>query len=281
MTALGPDPVMARPGRAGRSLLVYGSGLVGAMVLAAIVVPWLSPWGPLEIDSAANLAAPSGVHLFGTDRDGMDVFVRVFHAARLDLSLAVAAVFLAVVAGGVLGSVVGYRGGWLDAVVMRVMDMFQAFPAFVLALAVAAIVSGGSVALVGVLALVNAPSYVRLMRTEVRSLRDHTFVEAARVTGNGPASILFRHVVPNALRPVLVVAPLNCGWAMLILAGLSFVGLGVEVPRAEWGAMISVGAPDVVSGVWWTSVFPGVALFLTVLGLNLIGEGLLDRGRRS
>lgn len=131
------------------------------------------------------------------------------------------------------------------------------------------------------IALVNAPSYVRLMRGEVRSTREHGYVEAARAAGETNASILFRHVIPNSLRPSLVVAPLNCGWAILTLAGLSFLGLGVQIPDAEWGAMISSGSDDLVRNHWWPSVVPGVALFISVLAFNLLGEGLLDARTRD
>jgi peptide/nickel transport system permease protein len=175
--------------------------------------------------------------------------------------------------------VVGYLGGWLDEVAMRVVDVFQSFPAFVLALAVVAVLGNDLVNLVEVLALVSAPGYVRLMRTEVRSAREHGWVEAARAAGMSWPSILFRQVIPNTLRPVLVIAPLNCGWTILTLAGLSFLGLGVQLPEAEWGAMIATGANQLVSGEWWTSVIPGLALLVTVLAFNLTSEGALATAR--
>jgi peptide/nickel transport system permease protein len=163
---------------------------------------------------------------------------------------------------------------------MRVMDIFQSFPAFVLALAVAAILGTGTGNLIFVIALVNAPGYVRLMRAEVRSTREHGYVEAARAAGQTSLDVLLRQVVPNSLRPILVVAPLNCGWAILTLAGLSFLGLGVQVPEPEWGAMIATGADDLVSGKWWTSVAPGLLLFVTVLAFNLLSEGGQSGRRR-
>jgi peptide/nickel transport system permease protein len=251
--------------------------LIGVAVCAAFA-PLLSGWGPTELDFDAVDAAPGvGGHLLGTDQNGMDIWSRIVHAARLDLGVAVASVGLAVVVGGVIGAVVGYIGGWVDEVAMRVMDIVQSFPAFVLALAVATLLGRGTEDLIAVIALVNAPSYVRLLRSEVRATRELGYVEAARAAGESRTSILFRHVVPNSLRPALVVAPLNCGWAVLTLAGLSFVGLGVPIPEPEWGAMIASGAEGIVSGHWWTSVVPGLALFVTVLGFNLVGEGLLDR----
>ncbi|MEV7009480.1 ABC transporter permease [Streptosporangium sp. NPDC051022] len=264
-------------GRFASSLIRVGSALLILVVAAALLAPLLSSWGPEEIDSAASLAAPGGAHLLGTDLNGMDVWSRVLHAARLDLGIAVAAVALAVVAGSLVGLVAGYRGGWIDDVLMRVLDVFQAFPTFILALAVAALLGSGTVNLIAVIALVNAPAYARLVRAEVRSVRELPFIEASRTSGSSSWVVLWRHVLPNSLTPVRVIAPLNCGWAMLTLAGLSFLGLGVPVPTAEWGAMISLGTGDVVAGRWWTSVPPGLFLLISVLGFSLLGEGLQER----
>jgi peptide/nickel transport system permease protein len=267
-----------------RPPLVYaGAAILLAIVVMAIAAPVLSAWGPTQIDFDAIDVAPGAPgHLLGTDRNGMDLWARILYAARLDLSVAVAAVALAVLVGGVLGAAIGYAGGWVDEVGMRVIDVVQSFPAFVLALAVATLLGRGTGNLLAVIALVNAPSYVRLMRSEVRSTKEHGYVEAARCAGESEASILFRHVFPNSIRPLFVIAPLNCGWAILTLAGLSFLGLGVQIPEPEWGAMIANGADEIVAGQWWSSVVPGVALFLTVLGFNLLGEGLLDaRARRQ
>jgi peptide/nickel transport system permease protein len=274
-----PAPAVGRADRSrfATGLVVAGSVLLGVMVLAALLAPLLTPWGPIEIDPAASRAAPGGSHLLGTDVNGMDVWSRVLHAARLDLGIAVAAVALAVLAGSALGLVAGYFGGWLDDVLMRLLDIFQAFPTFIMALVVAALLRGGSWTLAIVIALVNAPAYARLVRAEARSVRELPFVDASVTSGAPPAAVLWRHVLPNSLTPVRVIAPLNCGWAMLTLAGLSFLGLGVPVPEAEWGAMISLGTGDVVAGRWWTSVPPGLFLLGSVLGFSLLGEGLQER----
>lgn len=266
---------------ASRPLVVAGSAILVLVALLALLAPVVSSWGPTEIDPLAVLVPPgTDGHWLGTDRNGMDIWSRLLYAARVDLGIAVAAVGIAVLVGGAIGAIVGYVGRWVDEVAMRIVDMFQAFPAFILALAVAALVGPGTLNLIAVLALVNAPGYVRLVRTEVRSTREYGYVEAARAAGAPWWSVLFRQVVPNSLRPVLVIAPLNCGWAILTLAGLSFLGLGVRIPNPEWGAMIAAGADDMVAGDWWTSVFPGLALFIAVLGFNLIGEGLLAPARR-
>jgi peptide/nickel transport system permease protein len=265
------------------SALVYaGAAIVITVAVLSLAAPLVSEWGPTEIDFAAVDVGPgSAGHLLGTDVNGMDLWSRVLYAARLDLGVALAAVAIAAVLGGILGSAVGYAGGWLDEIAMRVVDVVQAFPAFVLALVVATLAGRGIANLIAVIALVNAPSYIRLMRSEVRSTREHGYVEAARCAGETESSILLRHILPNSLRPLLVVAPLNCGWAILTLAALSFLGLGVQVPEPEWGAMIASGAEDMVAGRWWSSVVPGAALFITVLGFNLLGEGLLEsRARR-
>ena len=261
----------------GRHLIVSGALLLAIVILGAVLAPLLSRWGPEEIDFAAFLAPPSLDHPLGTDGNGMDLWSRILFAARIDIGIAIAAVAIAVVSGSLVGGLVGYLGGWVDEIAMRLTDIVQAFPAFILALTVSAMFGGGLLNLTVAIGLIFAPAYVRIMRSEIRALRVRGFVEAAECAGNTRVSILFRHLLPNAVTPVLVIAPLNCGWAMLTLAGLSFLGLGVPIPQAEWGAMISAGAADVVGGRWWTSIFPGVALFVSVFGFNLIGEGFLER----
>lgn len=259
-------------------LTVAGGVLLLLVAAGAALAPFIASWQPTTIDFNATLVGPgSPHHPLGTDHNGMDILSRLLFAARLDLGIAVAAVAIAASIGSALGGIVGYAGGWLDEVTMRIMDVFQSFPAFVLALAVATMLGTSVGDLIAVIAVVNAPSYVRLMRAEVRSVREEGWVEAARCAGLSWPHILFRQVVPNSLRPVFVIAPLNCGWAILTLAGLSFVGLGVRLPTAEWGAMIALGADDMVSGQWWTSVLPGLFLFFSVLGFNLLSEGLQSR----
>lgn len=264
----------------GTGMVVTGSAMLLLVVALGLAAPVLSSWGPLEIDPEANLASPGGRHLLGTDSNGMDVWSRLLHSVPVDLGIAVAAVAVAVTLGTAVGLVTGYVGRWLDDAVMRVIDILQAFPTFILALAVAALLGQSTQNLVIVLAVVNAPAYARLVRTEVRTVRELPYVDAARVSGSSMAGILWRHVLPNSLTPVRVIAPLNCGWTMLSLAGLSFVGLGVPVPHPEWGAMISLGSADIVAGRWWTSVPPGLALLFCVLAFSMIGEGLQDRANR-
>lgn len=264
----------------GLGLLVTGASILVVILGAWLLAPLITHWGATEIDPNATLAKPGGSHLLGTDTNGMDVWSRTLHSVPVDLGIAVVSVVAAVLIGSVIGVVSGYVGRWLDDTVMRVADIMQAFPTFILALAVAALLGPSTLNLIIVLAIVYIPSYARLARAEVRTVRELPFVDAARLSGSGTPAILWRHVIPNCLAPVRVLAPLNCGWAMLGLAGLSFVGLGIPVPNPEWGAMISLGSSDIVAGRWWTSLPPGLALLLSVLAFSMIGEGLQDRSAR-
>lgn len=267
-------------GSSGLGLLVAGVSILVVILGGWLLAPLITDWGATEIDPNATLAKPGGSHLLGTDTNGMDVWSRTLHSVPVDLGIAVVSVAAAVLIGSVIGVVSGYVGRWLDDTVMRVADIMQAFPTFILALAVAALLGPSTRNLIIVLAIVYIPSYARLARAEVRTVRELPFVDAARLSGSSTAAILWRHVIPNCLAPVRVLAPLNCGWAMLGLAGLSFVGLGIPVPNPEWGAMISLGSSDIVAGRWWTSLPPGLALLLAVLAFSMIGEGLQDRSAR-
>ncbi len=271
-----------RPGdeRIANAMLIFGVVILAVVALLAIAAPLLTSFGPREIAPGGPLQAPGGDHLLGTDRNGMDVWSRLLSAFWIDMGISVVSVAVATVLGSIIGATVGYIGGVTDNVTMRILDIFQAFPTFILALAVAAILGPGVVNLTIVIALVNAPAYARLVRAEVRTVREHTFVEAAVASGRPRWKVLLLHVLPNSLAPVRVIAPLNCGWAMLTLAGLSFLGLGVPALDAEWGAMISLGADDAAAGRWWTSVPPGIALVVCVMGFSLIGEALQERADR-
>jgi peptide/nickel transport system permease protein len=270
--------VRARRGAGyGRGLITAGAWLLAAVIGTWLLAPLITTWGATQVDPNSTLAGPGGGHLLGTDINGMDVWSRTLHAVPVDLGVAVAAVAIAAAVGSIIGVASGFAGRWLDDTVMRVADIMQAFPTFILALAVAALVGQSSLNLIVVLAVVYTPAYARLARSEVRIVRELPYVDAARVSGSGTVAILRRHVLPNCLAPVRVLAPLNCGWAMLTLAGLSFVGLGVPVPQPEWGAMISLGSSDIVQGLWWTSLPPGLALLICVLAFSMIGEGLQDR----
>jgi peptide/nickel transport system permease protein len=218
----------------------------------------------------------------------MDILSRIMYSPRIDYLVAFAVTIIAVGTGTMLGSVVGYHGGWLDAVVMRIADSLQAFPVLVLAMAAVGVLSqraSGQAASTGVvivvIAIVQAPSYLRLVRARFLSLRSAEFVDAARALGVPTRSIMYRHMLPNALAPIFPTAAQNAGYAILLTAGMAFVGVGVTPPTPEWGSMISVGAQYLITGQWWMSFFPGMAIALTILGLTLVSDALQDLTRVS
>ncbi|MEM6634718.1 MAG: ABC transporter permease [Pseudomonadota bacterium] len=242
----------------------------------AIFGPYLVPYDPLATNAARALEPPSLDYWFGTDNLGRDVFSRVIVATRLDLTISVAAVALSFVIGSILGSVAGYWGGWLDAVLNRFLDTIMAFPLFVLAMGVVAALGNTVENIIYATAIINIPFYARLVRAEVNIRRSAGFAQAAKLSGNGDLRVLAFHIFPNALPPMMVQVSLNLGWAILNAAGLSFIGLGVRPPTPEWGIMVAEGANFIVSGEWWLAVFPGLWLMLAVFTFNLLGDGLRD-----
>ena len=242
----------------------------------AVVGPWIVPFDPLATGAGAPLTPPNGRNWFGTDMLGRDIFSRVVVATRIDFVIALSAVGASFAIGGLIGAAAGYFGGWLDRIVIRVCDMVMSFPLFVLAMGIVAALGNSVFNIIIATALVNLPFYIRVARTEVNVRRDSAFVEAARLAGNGDARILLLHLIPNAMPPMMVQASLNMGWAILNAAGLSFIGLGVSPPEAEWGIMVAEGATYIISGEWWVALFPGAVLMLAVFTFNLLGDGLRD-----
>jgi peptide/nickel transport system permease protein len=253
-----------------------GLVIVLLVVLVAIFAPLIAPYGPKEGNASATLLPPSPSHLFGTDAIGFDIFSRVLYAARLDLLIAFGAVSVALVVGCLFGMIAGFAGGIVDEVVMRVMDMLSAFPSFILALGVVAALGPSVPNLIVAIAFVNVPVYARLLRSRVLTVREAQYVRAAIALGLSRRRILFVHVLPNSWAPIFVQSTLQAGYAILEAAALSFIGLGIRVPEAEWGVMVNMGLQYVVSGQWWITFFPGIAIALTVMGFNLIGDGLQD-----
>ncbi|HEX9811076.1 MAG TPA: ABC transporter permease [Burkholderiales bacterium] len=251
-------------------------GLFALIVLLAIVGPVIAPFDPLASDTNNALQPPSPEHWFGTDQLGRDVLSRVIVATRLDLGISIAAVALSFAIGSALGAYAGFFGGWSDRIVGRVADTIMAFPLFVLAMGIVAALGNTVENIVYATAIINLPFYARVARAEVNVRRDAAFVEAARLCGNGDMRILAVHVFPNILPPMMVQISLNMGWAILNAAGLSFIGLGVRPPTAEWGIMVAEGATFIISGEWWLALFPGAALMLAVFCFNLLGDGLRD-----
>ncbi|MDU6669089.1 MAG: ABC transporter permease [Bradyrhizobium sp.] len=250
----------------------------GALLLAllAISAPWLTPYDPIASEVSAALQPPSAAHWFGTDQLGRDIFSRVVVAARLDTFIAVASVALVFFMGGLAGVAAGFFGGWTDRIVGRIADTIMAFPLFVLAMGIVAALGNTVQNIIIATAIVNFPLYARVARAEANVRRNAGFVQAARLSGNSEMRILLGHILPNIMPIMIVQMSLTMGYAILNAAGLSFIGLGVRPPTAEWGIMVAEGASFMVSGEWWIALFPGLALMIAVFCFNLLGDGLRD-----
>lgn len=253
----------------------FGVVVLGAVVLMAVLAPLLAPYDPLKQDLSNILAAPTAQHVFGTDNNGRDVLSRVIWGTRVSLIAGLVSVALAVLVGCSLGLAAGFWGGRVDGVLMRMIDAVLSFPALVLALALGAVLGAGLGGVLIALGVVYTPTFARLMRGQVLSIRERDYVQAARVLGGADWWILLRHILPNASTPIVVQASLSVGFAILAEASLSFLGLGVQPPEPSWGSMINTGRGYLQQAPWM--VFgPGAALFLTVLGLNFVGDAVRD-----
>ncbi|MDJ0831918.1 MAG: ABC transporter permease [Gammaproteobacteria bacterium] len=255
---------------------VFAFSLFILIILTALFGPWLAPYDPLATQAANALQPPSLQHWFGTDHLGRDVFSRVIVATRLDLGIALSAVALSFFIGSALGSAAGFWGGWTDRIIGRLSDTIMAFPLFVLAMGIVSALGNSVENIIYATAIINLPFYARVARAETNVRRNAGYVMAARLSGSSDLRILATQVFPNCLPPMMVQISLNMGWAILNAAGLSFIGLGVRPPDAEWGIMVAEGATYIVSGEWWLALFPGAALMLAVFCFNLIGDGLRD-----
>src|SRR3977135_1205584 len=242
----------------------FAFGLLIVIVFAALFGPYIVPYDPLASDTAAALKPPSAAHWFGTDQLGRDIFSRVIVATRLDTFIAVASVALVSLIGGVA------------RIVGRIADTIMAFPLFVLAMGIVAALGNTVQNIIIATAIVNFPLYARVARAEANVRRNAGFVQAARLSGNGEFRILLVHILPNIMPIMIVQMSLTMGYAILNAAGLSFIGLGVRPPTAEWGIMVAEGAGFMVSGEWWIALFPGLALMVAVFCFNLLGDGLRD-----
>jgi len=250
--------------------------MFAGFLVIAVIGPSIAPYGPLASNASQALTGPSAQHWFGTDSLGRDIFSRVLVATRIDFSIALSAVGVSFMVGGFLGAVAGFWGGRIERIIMRLCDMVMSFPLFVLAMGIVAALGNSVFNIILATAIVNLPFYIRVARTEVNVRREAGFIEAARLSGNSDWRILFHHLIPNALPPMMVQVSLNMGWAILNAAGLSFIGLGVSPPEAEWGILVAEGATYIISGEWWVALFPGAVLMLAVFTFNLLGDGLRD-----
>ena len=252
---------------------LFGALLVACLIVVAIGSPWLSPYDPIVPDLANKLQPPSLVHLFGTDELGRDMLSRVIAGSRLSLWVALIVLVLAGAGGTFLGALAGFFGGPVDELIMRVTDIFLAFPALVLAMAISAALGPSLTSGMIAISLVWWPVYARLVRGQVLSLKNSLFVEAARSIGTSELQILRRHLLPNVLGPLVASLTLDLGNAILLTASLGFIGLGAQPPTPEWGVMVATGR-NYLLGHWWYATFPGVAILLVVLGFSLLGDML-------
>jgi peptide/nickel transport system permease protein len=242
--------------------------ILAVFVAAALFAPFLTPYDPVTPFLAERLQPPSFLHWFGTDSLGMDVFTRVLYATRIDLSVAVASVLLGIIIGAPVGALAGYARGWLDDVLMRLTEIMQAFPQILFAMALFAAVGSSIWHLILILAFFNVPVYLRMVRSSALPLRESEFVLAARCAGHSTLSLVIKHILPNTLVPIFSQFSLSTAYAIQMVAGLSFIGLGVHIPEAEWGSMINLGAGYVIFGKWWPAFFPGMAAFVASYALH-------------
>lgn len=257
-----------------RSALL-GLSIIALLVLVAIFAPLITPYDPILIDPSQALQSPSATHLFGTDQYGRDIFSRVVAGTYLSLSVGLISVGIAVVVGVVVGLLSGYYGGWLDTLLMRIIDVMLAFPGILLALTIVSILGPNLTNLMISVGISSIPTYARLTRGSVLSAREEVYVNAAQSIGVPNARILARHILPNVVAPIIVTATLGVGGAILWAAALSFLGLGSQPPTPEWGRMLSEGR-QYLRDHWWISTFPGVAIMVTVLAMNILGDGMRD-----
>jgi peptide/nickel transport system permease protein len=255
---------------------MVGLVMIGVVIFSALFAQWIAPFPANQVDFSVVSQPPSRTHLFGTDQFGQDIFSRILYGARIDLTIALSAVVISLIIGSIYGAVSGYVGGLTDEIAMRIMDILQGFPRFIFAMGIAFALGPGIETVVIATAVLNIPGYARLMRSSMLTAKTSQYAMAAKAIGANHRAILFKHLVPNCLIPIFVISTLQFGWAILEAAGLSFIGLGVETSRAEWGAMIQLGFQDFLQGHWWMYTFPGLAIAWTVLGFNLLGDGLQD-----
>ncbi len=256
-------------------LTLIGFIIISCILLLAAIAPLIAPYDPNAIDVKAILLGPSQLHLMGTDGLGRDVFSRMLYGARISLMVGFVAVGIATLIGIVLGAIAGFYRGWVDTVIMRTVDVMLSIPTFFLILAVIAFLSPSIWNIMIVIGLTSWMGVTRLVRAEFLSLRNREFVLAAQALGAKDFRLIFGHLLPNSLTPIIVSSILGIASAVLVESGLSFLGLGVQAPQASWGNILTDGK-EYIQFAWWLSLFPGLAILLTVLGYNLLGDGLRD-----
>ena len=256
-------------------LTLIGFAIIAGILLLALIAPWIAPYDPNAINVKAILLAPEANQWLGTDGLGRDVFSRMLYGGRISLLVGFVAVGIATLIGIVLGAVAGFYRGWVDTVIMRTVDVMLSIPTFFLILAVIAFLTPSIWNIMIVIGLTSWMGVTRLVRAEFLSLRNREFVLAAQALGAKDARLIFTHLLPNSLTPIIVSSILGIASAVLVESGLSFLGLGVQAPQASWGNILTDGK-EYIQFAWWLSLFPGLAILLTVLGYNLLGDGLRD-----
>jgi len=274
-----PLRVVRRRGVAARILAnplsLAGAAILAGLVVLALLAPYVAPYDPIQTNVTQRLAAPSRLHPFGTDQLGRDILSRIIHGTRISLRIALLTAVIATAIGAPLGIVTGYFRGRVDDLLMRVTDMFMAFPRLILAMAIAAALRPSLENVIIAISLAAWPAYARLARSVALALREENYVEAARAIGASPGRVLTRHVLPGVISPVTIQVSLDMGGIILTAAGLGFIGFGAQPPTPEWGVMISEGR-SYITEQWWVSTFPGIAISLFVLGFNMLGDGIRD-----
>jgi peptide/nickel transport system permease protein len=267
-------------------LSFLGILFIGILLFTGILAPLLAPYDPIEISPDRRLTPPNSANWLGTDEVGRDILSRIIHGARISLEIGVTIVFFAAVIGLIIGLISGYFGGFWDQTLMRFTDIFMSFPTLILAIAMTAALGPSLFNSVLAMIIVWWPIYARLIRSEVLAVKEKEYIRAVKALGANPFKIIFFHVLPNTVDVVVIRASIDFGNAVMFCAALSFIGLGAQPPQPEWGAMVTTGR-DYLRDAWWLVTFPGLAIFLTVMGFNLFGDSLRDfldpklRGERS
>ncbi|QEK12947.1 ABC transporter permease [Crassaminicella thermophila] len=256
-------------------MAMIGLFIVCLLILTAIFADVIAPYGYDDQELSNAFKSPSFKHLFGTDEFGRDIFSRIIYGSRISLEVGFIAVSISVVIGGFLGAIAGYYGGMVDNFIMRCMDVLLSIPQILLAISIAASLGPGLINLMIAVGISSIPQYARLVRASVLSIREQEFIEAARSVGSSDIRIIFKHILPNCLAPIIVQATLGVAFAILTAAGLSFIGLGIQPPTPEWGAMLS-GGRGYIRDYAYMTLFPGLAIMITILALNFLGDGLRD-----
>ncbi len=256
-------------------MAIVGTGIVLFFILLAIFAPFLAPYGINEQNLSLRLQAPSKEHLFGTDDFGRDILSRVIYGARISLWVGFFSVLGSVIAGSLLGIIAGYYGRWIDGVISRIFDIMLAFPSILLAIGIVAVLGPSLQNALIAIAVINIPNFGRLIRSRVLSIKQEEYITAAKAIGMSDTRILFHHILPNSMAPIIVQGTLAIATAIIEAAALGFLGLGAQPPNPEWGKMLA-DSKDFLTQAPWTMIFPGLAIMLTVLGFNLMGDGLRD-----